>query len=111
MKIAERQHGAVVVITLTGSLSGADAEQVKNRLLQAMKTNRGRFVMDAAEIAFIDGTGLEMLLDINDETNRIGRALKICAAGETIRRIMELTGVAPLFEQFSDANEAVRSFL
>ena len=111
MKISEQRHGAVTVIRPTGSLSGADAEEVKGRLLEASKATSGRFVMDASEIAFVDGTGLEMLLDVTEEMNRTGQTLKLCVANETVSKVMELTGLTPLFEFFGDVNTAVRSFL
>ena len=111
MKISERQHGAVTVIRPTGALSGADAEEVKGRLLEALKATRGRFVVDASEIAFVDGIGLEMLLDVTEEMNRTGQALRLCTTNETVSKVMELTGLMPLFEFFGDVNTAVRSFL
>ena len=111
MKIAEQQHGAVTVIRPTGPLCGPDAQEVKLRLLAAFKSTRGRFVIDASEIAFVDGAALEMLLDVTDAMNRTGQTLKLCGANETISQVMELTGLTPQFEFFSDANAAVRSFL
>ncbi len=111
MKISERRDGAVTVISPTGSVSGPDADQTRTRLLETFRATHGRFVVDASEIAFIDGAGLEMLLDVSEQMNRTGQGLKLCAANETLRQIMDLTGLSPLFEFFEDVNTAVRSFL
>ncbi len=111
MKISERRDGAVTVISPTGSVSGSDADQTRTRLLETFRATHGRFVVDASEIAFIDGAGLEMLLDVSEQMNRTGQGLKLCAANETLRQIMDLTGLSPLFEFFEDVNTAVRSFL
>ena len=111
MKISERRDGAVTVISPTGSVSGPDADETRTRLLEAFKATHGRFVVDASEIVFIDGAGLEMLLDVSEQMNRTGQALRLCGTNETVRQIMDLTGLTPMFEFFQDVNTAVRSFL
>jgi len=37
--------------------------------------------------------------------------LKLCASNKTLREVLNLTGLSPLFEHFDDVNTAVRSFL
>jgi len=79
--------------------------------MEAQRDSLGRFVMDASAIPLIDSKGLEALVEVTEEMAQSGKALKLCAANETLRQVLELTGVAPLFEHFEDANAAVRSFL
>jgi anti-anti-sigma regulatory factor len=43
--------------------------------------------------------------------NQTGHALRLCGANETLRQVLELTDLAPQFEQYADVNAAVRSFL
>ena len=111
MRIHEQRHGAVTVLKVDGPVIGTDAEELKGRLLQAQSDTLGRFVLDASGILLIDSKGLEGLVDVAEEMTKTGKALKLSAANETVRQVLELTGLAALFEHFEDANSAVRSFL
>lgn len=111
MKIREQTQGAVTVLRPEGPLAGNDAEELKVRLIQAQRDSLGRFVLDAAAIALTDSAGLEALVEVTEEMAHSGNALKLCGANETLRQVLELTGLAPLFEHFEDVNAAVRSFL
>jgi len=111
VEIRQRQHGAVTVLRPDGSLIGAEADEVKGRLMAVMKESHGRFVLDASAVAFIDSRGLEVLVEVNDQLAPAGQALKLCGENKTLRQVLELTELASLFEHFEDVNAAVRSFL
>ncbi len=111
MQIQEQKHGAVAVLRPEGPVVNEHAEELKSRLLQALRDNLGRVVLDAAAIPFIDSQGLEALVDVTNEMGRSGQWLKLCAAKKTIRQVLDLTGLSPQFEHFEDTNSAVRSFL
>jgi anti-anti-sigma factor len=110
MKVLEQRQGAVTVLRPSGPLVASEAEAFKARVLEALGESRGRFVLDVSDIAFVDSAGLESLLDVTEGAGG-GQGLKICGANETLRQVLELTGLARLFEHFEDANTAVRSFL
>ncbi len=111
MDIQQHQHGAVAVLKPQGPLTGDDAEAVRQRLLEAISQQHGRVVLDASAIPLVDSKGLEALVDVNDSISVTGQALRICGANTVVRRVLELTDLAALFEHFEDANAAVRSFL
>ena len=111
MKISQQQHGAVTVLRPDGPLVGPDVEVFKNRLMQAARDSFGRVVLDGSAVALVDSKALEALLDVADEMAQFGHALKICALNETVRQVLELTGLSSQFEHYEDANSAVRSFL
>jgi anti-anti-sigma factor len=94
-----------------GPIAGEDAETLRVRLLETRKQSYGRFVVDISPVPFIDGLGLEALVDVTDVLAESGQALKLCGANDAVREVLQLTGLAPRFEHFEDANSAVRSFL
>jgi anti-sigma B factor antagonist len=111
MEIQEQRHGAVSVLKPVGPLTGTDAEQFKNcALLQASKA-LGRLVVDASAVPFLDSSGIECLIDVSDALFQGGRALKLCAATETVKETLDLTGFGHAFEFVDDVNSGVRSFL
>jgi anti-anti-sigma factor len=111
MEIQEQRHGAVTVVKPQGPLVVGDAEEFRVRLAETMTRSLGRFVVDASAIPYVDSLGLEALVQSTDELGASGRALRLCGACETLREVLELTGLADRFEHYVDVNTAVRSFL
>src|SRR5260221_4999974 len=111
MKIQAQQNGAVTIVRPVGPLLEADAEQVKQTLLETSAGTLGRVVLDMEAIPFIDSRGLEVLVEVTEEMSESGQALKLCAANKTGREVLELTALAPLVEHFEDVSNAARRFL
>jgi anti-anti-sigma factor len=111
MKIHEQLQGAVIVLKPEGPLIDTDAGTLKQRLIQTLASSLGRFVVDMSAIPYVDSKGLEALVEVTEEMGRSGQALRMCGANKTVREVLELTDLASLFEHFTDANTAVRSFL
>jgi anti-anti-sigma factor len=111
VEMPTQQRGAVVVVRPMGPLIAAEAEGFKDRMHGLIRENLGRVVIDASGLPYVDSVGLESLADIAEELVQSGKGLKLCAANETLRQVIELTGLSGQFEHFEDANSAVRSFL
>lgn len=111
MQIIEQRQGAVTVLKPVGPLVQKDADQLKARATDVLRKSLGRFVIDASAIAYADSRGLEVLVELTEELGAGGQSLKISAANETLREVLELTELSPLFEHHEDVNAAVRSFL
>ena len=111
MEIQTQYRGAVLVVRPSGPLVGTDAETFKTAVDGFMRENFGRVVIDASALPYVDSKGLESLADMAAELSLSGKGLKLCGANDTLRQVIELTGLSPQFEHFEDANSAVRSFL
>jgi anti-anti-sigma factor len=111
MEIRTQRQGAVTIVRPDGPLLAADADQVKKALLDTAAEALGRMVLDMESIHFVDSRGLEVLVEVTEELSESGQALKLCGANKTVREVLELTELAPLFEHFEDASSAARSFL
>jgi anti-anti-sigma factor len=111
MDITEQTKGAVKVLRPRGPLVQADADDFKRRAAGTAQAALGRIVIDASAIPYVDSRGLEVLAELSDELAGSGQTLKLCAANETVREVLDLTDLSSLFEHYEDANAAVRSFL
>ena len=111
MEIQEKQHGAVTALKPLGPVTGEDARDLKVRILDVRTKSLGRLVLDVSSVPFIDSAGLEALLDVTEELDLTGQALKLCGSNDVLREVLELTDLASLFEHYEDVNSAVRSFL
>ncbi len=111
MDIHEQRQGAVTVIKPQGALVAQDADQLKEKVSDVMASSLGRFILDATEIQFVDSRGLEVLKEVTEELSQSGQALRVCGANETVREVLDLTGLSALFEHYQDVSSGVRSFL
>ncbi len=112
MRIEQHKHGAVTVLKPRGPVtSPEDAARLRAEGFQTLGRTLGRFVLDASDMPFVDSNGLEALVDLTSELNAGGRSLCLCGAGETLREILAITELAPLFAMHEDVQGAVRSFL
>jgi len=111
VEIEEHRQGAVTVLRPRGPLVGDDAKGLVQRAREVFRETRGRFVMDAADVAFVDSAGLESLLEVTELLAPSGQSLKLCQVNETVREALILTGLGDEFEHYEDAHHAARSFL
>lgn len=111
MHIDQQRQGAVTVVKPQGPLTEQDAPVLRGRLREVLAESLGRFVLDASAIPFVDSAGLEALVDAGEDMTKSGLSLKLCAVPETLSQVLTLTGLSDLFEQYEDANSAIRSFL
>lgn len=111
MDIQETREGAVTVIKPLGPLVLGDADEFRRRLEDVRVRSLGRFVVDASSIAYVDSKGLEALVGVTDGMAEGGQALRLCAANETVREVLDVTDLADQFEFYQDVNTGVRSFL
>lgn len=111
MDIQEQVKGAVRVLRPSAPLLGPDAEKLKGRATQAAHAALGKIVIDAAAVSFVDSRGLEVLVELSEELAKTGQVLKLAAAGDTLREVLELTELTAMVEHYEDVNSAVRSFL
>jgi len=111
MEIQTQQRGAVTIAKPMGPITGADADVFGTRMGELIRQNLGRVAVDASALSYVDSNGLESLADAAKELAQGGQGLKLCNASETIKQVIQLTGLGPQFEHFDDINSAVRSFL
>ncbi len=111
MDIEEQRQGAVTVVRPVGPLVQGEVEQFRTRVHDVTTRSLGRLVLDASAIPYVDSPGLEALVAVSDDLSEGGRALRVAGAGETLREVVDLTGLSDRFEFYEDTHTAVRSFL
>ena len=104
MKIDQEHYEDMTMIIPQDSLVGDDALQLGEVLTTVLAENPQDVMIDVSKVAQIDSKGLEVLAKATEQLIRSGRALKLVAADETLREILELTELASLFE-YSDGVE------
>jgi anti-sigma B factor antagonist len=94
----------VVTIALGGELDLAAAPLLRERIDAA---GGSALVLDLSQVTFADSSILRELLRAREERERRGEPLVLAGVPVPLRRLLELTRTADLFEQAADSEAAV----
>lgn len=83
------------VVALRGELDVANSDFVKRTLLSSELP----VVVDMADLAFIDSSGLTALVHASNELTKRGLALRVRGVSPGLRRLFELTGLTKLLDE------------
>ena len=85
------QHESAVHLLLTGELDISTAQLLEDDLRRVEAERPELIVIDLQELAFLDSTGLRLLIMADARAREEGRRLAIVRGNEMIRRVLRLT--------------------
>jgi anti-anti-sigma factor len=100
-------HGCdgYVVVTLRGELDIADAKHV-TAVLAAVAAREPEIVVDLADLAFIDSSGVAALAHGREQARQAGGDLLLAAPQQQAMRILAVAHMAERFSVYASAEEA-----
>ena len=101
LEITETADSESLVLTIRGELDIATARLLDGRLRELLAQHR-QIVLDLAELAFIDSTGLAVLVSAAQSAERDGGSFTISALSAAAQRVLELSGVAERLKLLPD---------
>src|SRR2546423_1574625 len=85
------QHDAAVHVVLTGELDISTAQLLEDDLRRVEAERPELIVLDLKDLAFLDSTGLRLLITADARAREDGRKLAIVRANPMIQRVLRLT--------------------
>ena len=110
MDILVEEAGSVTVVRLNGSLDGRSVADLRDRLSALLNSGATRFVVDAAQLRFVDSMGLGALIYLRRFARQGKGDVRLAAAGRELLEILEISGLGPMFEVWPDVAAAVARF-
>lgn len=110
MPVKCEEYNKVCVMTLDGDFIGDDISAAR-KSAETVIENRQivQFVLDFEKSGFLDSEGLETLLWLKRQCeDRFGQ-LKLAAADENVRKILEMTRLEHRFECHPDLPSALKT--
>jgi anti-anti-sigma factor len=98
-------------LAVSGELDAATAPALETALREALIDTTGTFVIDLDGLAFMDSTGVNVLLRARSLLGRQDRRLALVCRPGAVRRVLELVGVADLFPLLASRAEAERALI
>jgi anti-anti-sigma factor len=104
------RQGAVLVICPSRSLVRETLDVIREQVAQELRGGIPLVVLDLCDTQFIDGAGLEWVLDLDESCGQRGGAVRLCNAGEVCQDILRITRAGERLDQFDSLIESLRSF-
>ena len=94
------------VVALTGEIDVYTAPRLKDALVEAIEGGCVDVVVDLEGVAFIDSSGLGVLVGALRRAKERSGAVRLVCTKDSILKIFRITGLDKVFPIFSDVKEA-----
>jgi anti-anti-sigma factor len=91
LELLTEKDGSTVRLALQGELDVASAGRVEAELARIEQDAPETLVLDLRELAFMDSTGLRVIVAADDRAREQERRLLIVRGSDTVQRIIEMT--------------------
>ena len=93
LKIVVSSEGDTVVVSLTGELDPHTVPLLADELDNAVAQGTTSVALDLSGLTFIDSSGLRVVIATHRQLEEAGGKLVLRAPSDTVRRLLELTGL------------------
>jgi anti-sigma B factor antagonist len=109
VKINEKYNA--VVLELKGKLMGGPFMQEMNETLHKLiDQGKKNVVIDLGGVSFISSSGIGILISAYTTMKNSGGNLKIANISDKVKGLLSITKLDSIFEQYSEVDEALKSF-
>ena len=102
LELTTESDGATVRLVLNGELDIAGAARVEQELERIEREAPAMLVLDLRELAFMDSTGLRVIVAADERAREQERRLVVVRGSETVQRIIEMTRLHERLEMVDD---------
>ena len=111
LTVTTQEKRGVVILTLNGRfVSGEECETVRTKIKDLLANNQTRIVLDLADVARVDSTGIGASVEAVILTARAGGQLKLSRVPRLIRNILSTHRLLQAFEIYETEESALASF-
>jgi len=110
VKIKEEIKDGIKVIRLSGKvISGPDLMELKTVFQNAVDNAEGNVLLDLGHVAWMDSSGLGVLVSGHTSLARKGNRMAILNTTKKIHELFIITKLITIFETFTSEDEALAS--
>lgn len=96
----------VAVLRCTGRLNMVAAKQFRSHIDETVRGGHRKVAVDLGGVSFIDSSGLGALVGGLKSARQAGGDLRIAAAGDQVRSVLELTNLARVLRPHDSVESA-----
>ncbi|PYG88121.1 anti-sigma B factor antagonist [Ruminiclostridium sufflavum DSM 19573] len=98
LKVVKGAIGKDTQITLSGEIDIYTSQSLKDELNEVISSCQGDIIIDCKELAYIDSTGLGILVGALKEIRKNNNDIYICNLKDNIKKLFVITGLDKLFK-------------
>lgn len=111
-KMSTREVSDITVISLNGRLAlGQGSGEFRNLVHQLVGQGRRKFLIDLADVTYIDSSGLGELVGAMTTVRNAHGAFRLTKLSSKVSELLRMTHLDKVFEVKNDEAEAIRSFV
>ncbi len=111
MQLTTKDDGHVTILTVDGDLVIGESESLfKRTVTRLLEEGKVNLLVDLRKVGFLDSSGLGALVRAMTSSQKEGGQTKLLGAGPQIRKLLEMTKLDSVLENFTDMETAVSSF-
>jgi anti-sigma B factor antagonist len=96
ISISRRQSPDALVLVVSGRLDAEHAGELARAVEEELRHGHHAIALDLTDCGFLSSAGIRVLFEIHRSAKGVGGTCLIRAASEPIRRVLDLTRLAPL---------------
>lgn len=108
MKVQRKEFGKICLMEIEGEIDAEHAVQLKRALAKAREDFAKSFVLDLKKVAFVDSTGLGVLISLMRQLKEDGGHLRLTGLQDEVRSIFEITRLFRVFDLSPSPQEALK---
>jgi anti-sigma B factor antagonist len=95
-RVESQGMGRAIVLALSGDLDLLSSPILEQELVRAVDSGAELVVLDLRQLAFMDSTGLHVVLAAQQRLHDVGRRFALVRGGVQVQRLLELTGLGEI---------------
>ena len=108
--VSTRENGDVTIVTITGAIMYAEASALHEMFTDLISKGRKKFLLNLGGVTHLDSSGIGALARAFTTVRRGNGELKMVDLSEQVERLLDMTNLYKIFEDYSDEESAMRSF-
>jgi anti-anti-sigma factor len=109
MKLKHENYDRITVISAEGDINVDELEPLRRLVEQRLEANTRDFVMDLAEVEFLDSKALELMLWMQEQADENLGQVRLAAVTENVAKILHVTRLGNHFDRHEDVESALKS--
>ncbi|MDI3540933.1 Anti-sigma F factor antagonist [Koleobacter methoxysyntrophicus] len=111
MEINIKNYGKTLYIAIKGELDHHNSENVRSLIREEMlKAPIINLLFDFNDLAFMDSSGVGMILGRYNEIKNNGGKIGVTNVGPQVKRIIEISGLKKVMKTFRSVKDAIKEF-
>jgi anti-sigma B factor antagonist len=108
--VSARQSGTATIIDVSGPVMYGEAMALDEMLRGLIKVGQKNILLNLGDVTQLDSSGIGVLVRSYLSVKKSGGALKVMHLSKQVQRILEVTRLSELLEDYPDEDAALKSF-